>query len=340
MLRTCYGHGITKGMIIKIFYRGLDDPTQGILDAGGIFLYNTPNKAFKILEDKVLLKLDFSNDPHMNPEPKTIVSAGGSNLHSYHAILLELFEALATKTDSEFLIIRGELNEMRDGRRDNYASQIYMKDDTPMCEPHEANYTEANERIKDQVVELKQKIDHGLRNRQAIIKNLERQFEYLEKIQPIESLPHTINTKPKHEFIYKPPSIRNEKDKGDVLFIKEDETQPIPTMPNPNLINSNSPTVSPFHEDFTVHIPYTNAKTFLDVVLPNHVGKKELKYVDGVRNGVLTKKEIKKDEMGMPKEHNQEWKLNEKVVPHNEEVYHYQWHLTKISYLNRIIKES
>ncbi|GKD97263.1 hypothetical protein Tco_1381160 [Tanacetum coccineum] len=52
MLRTCYGHGLTKGTIIQIFYHGLDDPTQGILDAGGIFLYNTPNEAFKILEDK------------------------------------------------------------------------------------------------------------------------------------------------------------------------------------------------------------------------------------------------------------------------------------------------
>ncbi|GKF33614.1 reverse transcriptase domain-containing protein [Tanacetum coccineum] len=59
MLRICYGHGLTKGTIIQIIYRGLDDPTQGILDAGGIFLYNTPNEAFKILEDKVLFQLDF-----------------------------------------------------------------------------------------------------------------------------------------------------------------------------------------------------------------------------------------------------------------------------------------
>ncbi|GJT06459.1 ribonuclease H-like domain-containing protein [Tanacetum coccineum] len=52
MLRTCYEHGLAKGIIIQIFYRGLDDPTQGILDAIGIFLYKTPNEAFKILEDK------------------------------------------------------------------------------------------------------------------------------------------------------------------------------------------------------------------------------------------------------------------------------------------------
>ncbi|GJT86883.1 putative ribonuclease H-like domain-containing protein [Tanacetum coccineum] len=31
---------------------------------------------------------------------------------------------------------------MRDGRRDNHTSQIYMKDDTPMCNPMEANYVQ------------------------------------------------------------------------------------------------------------------------------------------------------------------------------------------------------
>ncbi|GKE56078.1 reverse transcriptase domain-containing protein [Tanacetum coccineum] len=72
MFRTYYGHGITKGVIIQIFYHGLDDPTQGILDAGGIFLYKTPNEAFKILEDKVLLKLDFSKDPNIKPKPKLL----------------------------------------------------------------------------------------------------------------------------------------------------------------------------------------------------------------------------------------------------------------------------
>ncbi|GJS83420.1 hypothetical protein Tco_0749961 [Tanacetum coccineum] len=45
-----------------------------------------------------------------------------------------------------------------------------------------ARQTEANERIKNQVVELERKINQGLRNRQAIIENLEMQFEYLEKI--------------------------------------------------------------------------------------------------------------------------------------------------------------
>ncbi|GKF04297.1 hypothetical protein Tco_0034965 [Tanacetum coccineum] len=92
--------------------------------------------------------------------------------------------------------------------------------------------------------------------------------------------------------------------KGDVKFVEEDKIKPNPTMPNLNPINSNPPTVSPFLKDFTMLNSYTNAKTFANVVLPNHVGDKELKSIDGVGNGVLTKKE--KDDKGMQKEPNKE----------------------------------
>ncbi|GJY29041.1 hypothetical protein Tco_0404808 [Tanacetum coccineum] len=44
-----------------------------------------------------------------------------------------------------------------------------------------AKRTKANERMKDPVVELKIQINQGLRNRQPIIENLERQFEFLDK---------------------------------------------------------------------------------------------------------------------------------------------------------------
>ncbi|GKB76118.1 reverse transcriptase domain-containing protein [Tanacetum coccineum] len=142
ILRICYGHCLTKGTIVHIFYHGLDGPTQGILDVGGIFLYNTPNEAFQILEDKVLLKIDFSGGSQNRPKPKTVVSASGNNINPDLSILVDKFEALATKIDSEFLIIRKELKEMRDDRRDNHALDDYLMDDTLMCEPNEANYVQ------------------------------------------------------------------------------------------------------------------------------------------------------------------------------------------------------
>nr|GEX95072.1 hypothetical protein [Tanacetum cinerariifolium] len=281
MLRNFYGHGLTKGTIIQIFYHGLDDPTQGILDAKGIFLHNTPNEAFKILEEKSSHK----------PEPETVVSTGGSNIDVGHE-----------KIDREIRNDEGK-----------HTSDYYLKDDTPMCEPHEVNYvqgyhegyhdrnskppysnpncnypryrsqnrmpdpsyfkipktvmeemmrewlarkTEENERMKNQVVEFECKIKQGLRNRQAIIKNLKKQFEYLEKIQPTKSLSRTTNTKPRHEFVNKPPSIQNDNDR-----------------------------------DCTGHISYMNAKTFADDVSPNHVGDKDLKSIHGVRIRTMTKKE-------------------------------------------------
>ncbi|GKE21365.1 hypothetical protein Tco_1432877 [Tanacetum coccineum] len=135
---------------------------------------------------------------------------------------------------------------------------------------------ETNERMKNHVVELERKIKQGLRNHQAVIENLERQFEFLEN----KFLPRTTNTKPRHEFVYKPPSIRNENDKGDVRFIEEDAINPIPTKPKPNPIMSNSPTVPPFREDCTVHILYTNAKTFADDVFLNNIGDKKLKLIE------------------------------------------------------------
>ncbi|GKD97495.1 hypothetical protein Tco_1381392 [Tanacetum coccineum] len=97
-----------------------------------------------------------------------------------------------------------------------------------------ARQADANERIKNQVVELERK------------------------------------SKSKEEVvggIFKSSSIRNENDKGDIEVIEEYETETIPTMPKPSLIKSNSPTISPFLKDCTVHIPYTNAKTFADVVI-------------------------------------------------------------------------
>nr|GEU76866.1 reverse transcriptase domain-containing protein [Tanacetum cinerariifolium] len=81
-------------------------------------------KAFKILDDKVLLKLDFLDDSQNDPKSKTIVFVGRNNVDSDHEILMEDFEALATKINSEFLIIRKELKEMLDGRKDNNTSQI------------------------------------------------------------------------------------------------------------------------------------------------------------------------------------------------------------------------
>ncbi|GKC42214.1 reverse transcriptase domain-containing protein [Tanacetum coccineum] len=81
ILRKCHGYGLTKGAIIQIFYYGLDEPTQGILDitAGGILLYKSPNQAFQFLEDKVLFEHDWSIKSKNEHHQKSVSFADGSN---------------------------------------------------------------------------------------------------------------------------------------------------------------------------------------------------------------------------------------------------------------------
>ncbi|GKC87965.1 hypothetical protein Tco_1148614 [Tanacetum coccineum] len=88
-----------------------------------LFEWNTPVSSmkssiqvFKIIEDNVLFKLDFSDDSQNNPKPKTVVSTSGSNIDVDHINLIEKFKSLATKIDYKFLIIWKELKDMRDGQ--------------------------------------------------------------------------------------------------------------------------------------------------------------------------------------------------------------------------------
>nr|GEU42550.1 reverse transcriptase domain-containing protein [Tanacetum cinerariifolium] len=76
MLQNCHGHNLSKGNIIKIFYPGLSEITEEALNAatGSIFLYKTPNQAYQLLEDKVLLKLDWAKNQKTKSSLKKTVA--------------------------------------------------------------------------------------------------------------------------------------------------------------------------------------------------------------------------------------------------------------------------
>nr|GEX65221.1 hypothetical protein [Tanacetum cinerariifolium] len=82
---------------------------------------------------------------------------------------------------------------------------------------------------------------------------------------------------------------------------QEDKTQPIPTMPNLSPIKSKSPTLTTFHKDCIMHVPYTNVKTFAHDVLLNQSSDEEVKSINEVGIARITKEEIKKDDMGFPR---------------------------------------
>ncbi|GJV47021.1 reverse transcriptase domain-containing protein [Tanacetum coccineum] len=140
MLQKCHGHGLSKGAIIQIFYHGLDEPTQRILDitARGIFLYKSPNQAFQFLEDKVLFEhywpIKSKNEHHR----KSVAFADGSNSNKDIYQLRKKLKAMDSQIISlneELQDIRNKYNELKEGN----TSKNHLNDDTPMCERHEAN---------------------------------------------------------------------------------------------------------------------------------------------------------------------------------------------------------
>ncbi|GKB36321.1 reverse transcriptase domain-containing protein [Tanacetum coccineum] len=146
MLRKCHGHGLTKGTIIQIFYHGLDEPTQGILDitAGGIFLYKTPNQAFQFLDDKVLFEHDWPIKSKNEHHQKSVSFADGSDSNTNNSRFMEKLKAMDSQIISlneELQDIRNKYNELREGN----ASKNHLNDDTPMCERHEANYIQSED---------------------------------------------------------------------------------------------------------------------------------------------------------------------------------------------------
>ncbi|GKB00465.1 hypothetical protein Tco_0828458 [Tanacetum coccineum] len=105
MLRNCHGHNLSKGNIIKIFYHGLSEITQEVLNAaaGGIFLYKTPNQAYHLLEDKGLLKLDWAkNKKTKSSLKKTVALANKGSSNSDTDKIMARMNAMTLKMDAQY----------------------------------------------------------------------------------------------------------------------------------------------------------------------------------------------------------------------------------------------
>ncbi|GJY02659.1 reverse transcriptase domain-containing protein [Tanacetum coccineum] len=103
ILRNCHGHNLSKGNIIKIFYHGLSEITQEVLNfaADGIFLYKTPNQAYQLLEDTVLLKLDWPKNQKIKSSlKKTVAFADEGSSNSNTNKIMARMDAMTMKMDT------------------------------------------------------------------------------------------------------------------------------------------------------------------------------------------------------------------------------------------------
>ncbi|GJT14686.1 reverse transcriptase domain-containing protein [Tanacetum coccineum] len=132
MLRNCHGHNLSKGNIIKIFYHGLSEITQEVLNAaaGGIFLYKTPNQAYQLLEDKVLLKLDWAKNQKTNTSLKKTVAftdEGSSNPNTDK--IMARMDAMTLKMDAQYKKLQNHAKKTKPD-----------EDDIPISQKEEAKF--------------------------------------------------------------------------------------------------------------------------------------------------------------------------------------------------------
>ncbi|GKE34539.1 reverse transcriptase domain-containing protein [Tanacetum coccineum] len=163
MLGKCHVHDLTKGAIIHIFYHGLDEPTQSILDvtAEGIFLYKSPNQAFQFLDDKVLFKLDWSTKSKNEQHHKSVAFADGSN--NDNSRLMGKLEALTIKIDSQFQSLKEEMHEKPNyiqsedyQNRNSYDSFSHQSLHDP--NDSEKSLTELNNDVRNNLKDFKRRI--------------------------------------------------------------------------------------------------------------------------------------------------------------------------------------
>nr|GEV26027.1 hypothetical protein [Tanacetum cinerariifolium] len=130
-----------KGNIIKIFYHGLNEITQEILNAasGDIFLYKTPNQAYQLLEDKVLLKLDWAkNQKTKSSLKKTVAFANEGSCNSNTDKIMARMDAMTMKMDARYKEFQSRSKQPNTDHHD---------DDKPMSPEEEINFMQTFRRI-------------------------------------------------------------------------------------------------------------------------------------------------------------------------------------------------
>ncbi|GKB52645.1 hypothetical protein Tco_0903398 [Tanacetum coccineum] len=235
--------------------------TQEVLNAaaGGIFLYKTPNQAYQLLEDKVLLKLDWAKNQKTKSSLKKLLISP----MKYKELQSRAKQPTSDLDDDDIPMSREEeakfmqtfcktrfyndyhdrdsnRNNWRSSRRNDYNRDNYRSntDDKPYDLQKKFNdfmksQQLTNAFVKETFMDLKTKLETVAKNHQASIQNLETKFDILADKQsgrPSGSLPSNTQPNPRGSKAYQPPQACNEH--VNVVFTISGKSYNLPKNPN------------------------------------------------------------------------------------------------------------
>ncbi|GJW08057.1 hypothetical protein Tco_1570480 [Tanacetum coccineum] len=111
-----------KATSCKSFITALKEITQEVLNAaaGGIFLYKTPNQAYQLLEDKVLLKLDWAKNQKTKPShKKTVCFVDEGRSNSDTDKYMARMDAMTMKMDAQYKEFQSRLKQLNPNHNDD-----------------------------------------------------------------------------------------------------------------------------------------------------------------------------------------------------------------------------
>ncbi|GJR93532.1 hypothetical protein Tco_0265706 [Tanacetum coccineum] len=102
------------------------------IKADGIFLYKTPNQAYQLLEDKVLLKLDWAKNQKTKSTLKKIVAfANRGSSNSDTDKIMARMDAMTLKMDAQYKELQSKAKKSKPDLNE---------DDIPMSHEEEAKF--------------------------------------------------------------------------------------------------------------------------------------------------------------------------------------------------------
>nr|GEU70605.1 reverse transcriptase domain-containing protein [Tanacetum cinerariifolium] len=109
---------------------------------GGIFLYKTPNQAYQLLEDKVLLKLDWAKYQKTKSSlKKTVAFAGEGSSNSNTDKIMARMDAMTLKMDARYKELQSHAK---------ITKPDLHEDDIPMSRKEEAKFMQTKEKMEAQ----------------------------------------------------------------------------------------------------------------------------------------------------------------------------------------------
>ncbi|GJZ37425.1 reverse transcriptase domain-containing protein [Tanacetum coccineum] len=252
MLRNCHGHNLSKGNIIKIFYHGLSEITQEVLNAAAGGSSNSDTEKIMAQMDAMTLKMDAKYKELQTYAKKTKSDLDEDDIPMSREEETKFMQTFRkTRFYNDYRNRDSNHDNWRSNKRSSYNRDNYRSntDDKPYDLQKQFNdfmksQQSTNAFVKETFMDLKTQLETVAKNHQASIQNFETKFDRLADKQsgrPSRSLPSNTQPNPKghNSKAYQPPQSRNEH--VNTVFTRSGKYYNPPVNPNDQQTNSETP---------------------------------------------------------------------------------------------------